>query len=706
MGLLNGILLPPKKDNNQNKPKKETVKNEKKPLKSLLLPFKKHEKKSSKEQVQQRKEKNEALQKQIDEIKEQVQNAPTAKERRKLQKQVEKLQRKLETGFDGEAGFTAPFGYLDEDGYLLTGKNRAMSVFDLMFQYGTNNPASIGWVTDIIPRSPIRHGEIHFIQRQRGMEKAMEEDVFTKHLKSNSETISNEETADSRVESQNKQRVNDMALAKYLAGQEETIVDSDMLLLVKGKKPEDIEIAVEELKDSYKDSQTKGVMTIRKTGQQLETLRDMLDRPHTDARHNSDMVSVASARLFLPSSGFSDPDGEDIGIDVNSILPQQHATANFAGVKNAVIFSGGVSAGVTFSDGRLPAEPMEFGGSTIATMLSKASYLAGRRTHHILINRFDYKLPNDSLYFDMRKDAINPFEVFGHPETVKLDFEANLEKAVNMMMLLSNDLNNDDKYIRTNLHNLLLEWYLNEANGGGIYTENPDDNPMRAQMVLAKEEHEDYPTPTDFLTAVGNYNQEKRANDGELERRDAEHLYKTLKDSFSQHPEVFARTTSIPDQFGRNDRNIYYDISRFSTKKEVKGAVFLNVLSYVANRALEGEIIVIHGLDGIKITEDMLLAYNDILKRRGIGKIVVFEDKANDEINPETFSRFTGSMNTQDLVVVGGLTDRSVKNVSWFASLPMTVQQQLAQQQQGLFFFYRKADRVSSVVQTSIQLTQ
>src|SRR5699024_897998 len=56
-----------------------------------------------------------------------------------------------EEQFQGDRGFTYPFGYQDEDAYLFVGHKRVISVFDVLIQYGTNNPATIGWLLNLIP---------------------------------------------------------------------------------------------------------------------------------------------------------------------------------------------------------------------------------------------------------------------------------------------------------------------------------------------------------------------------------------------------------------------------------------------------------------------------------------------------------------------------------------------------------------------------
>ncbi|KRL79205.1 hypothetical protein [Ligilactobacillus equi] len=659
----------------------------------------------------QRQKRNREITAEIKQLEAELETVTTKKERKKIKKRMEKLKRKLDTGFNGEAGFTSPFGYVDDDSYLFVGRNTVISVFDVMFEYGTNNPAPIGWLNNVIPRDTIRHGEFIFITRQHGMDKDTEQDIISHRINENSEGYSEEETTNAREKNQNSQRVRDLQLAGILAGKEETIVDEDLLLIVKASSPENIELALEELRDAYKNDAFKGVMLVRKTGLQLETLRDLFDAPIRDARHTSSMLSVSATRLLLPSSGFSDEDGENIGRDINSIIPNQYARLNLANIRNAVIFSGDTSANVKFDNLGTQPSPLEFGGSTMATVLGKALWLGdkkqgiyGKRTHHILLNNYSYILP-DSLVFDMKHESINPLEVFGTPETVKDDAEASMEKTVNMMMLLAGiDEDTDEgKFYRSELDRLLLYWYINNAKGSGIYTDDPENNPRSAQKILADEHHDKFPTMKAFLPVLLN-NVAKRKADGEKAHDRADYLYSTMDTLFKKNKMIFDTTTTLPDVYTRDQRNIYYDLSGVSHDKRVKGAVLLNTLAYVVNRALEGESVIIHGLDAVDIKEKMLLKYRDIMKRRGVGKVVVFEESGNDKVNPETFKRFTGQLNAQDLLIIGGLTDHDFVNVPWFNNLPTTAKGQLSQRYPGVFFVYRNYDRISSVISTNIEL--
>lgn len=617
-------------------------------------------------------------------------------------KNVEILGSRKET--DGERGFTFPFGYQEEDAYLFLGQKKVVCIFDVLFQYGTHNPASIGWLLDVIPREEIQSGKVMFIQRQQGMDKERENEIIDTEIETNITTIiSSNDGKSSKEKNQNKQRVGDMQIAGVLSGQHDTIVDSDICLVIKADSVEKIEDVIKELKEAYKHYDVKGVLLIRRTGEQLDELKHLFTNVRADAWHTSDMSSVSAGRLFLPSSGFSDATGTFVGTDISALLTNNPSIIDFTGINDAVVFMGGVTAYGSI-DGVEGGGMFQNGGSAVAHVLTEANYLSGKRIHHIVLSKFSYKAP-DSLIFDMSKESINTLEVFGTPETVQKDATANFSKAVTVMLLLSNTVN-EEKYaeLEAELKDILIDWFINTANNSGMYTKDPENEPNRAKRILATDNHKNYPTPYDFLPTLG-VNVTRRKKDGEYAHRTADFLYKTLKTAFNEYPNIFHKETTLPNVYRATDRNIYYDISPLEDNKKVASAVFLNVLSYVTNRALEGEQIVIHGLDKVDVPIEQIVPYKERMTRKNIGLITVFEESEN-KVNPKTYARFVGRLSRQDMVILGGLTEEELGyiNESWRRDLPVPVANMLLEAHNGILYFYRKRDRVGALVNTHLIL--
>lgn len=611
-----------------------------------------------------------------------------------------KKKQKKKLSFKGDSRFVYGFGYRETDPYIFYRDGSVVSCFDVLFQYGTNNPADIGWLINLIPQSQISDGTIYFVEREKGMDKSTETDIMQKRLASNLVTISNSKTSDAQQITKNSRRGEDLKQSAQLAGQEDTIVDSDIILIVKAKSPEDVESTISKIKELYRDNDVKGVMLVREIGEQLNTMKTLLTETSADSWHSSDMATTAGTRLFFPSSGFSDKYGEVVGTDVRALISNNPSIIDFSNVRNAVVSMGDVAPFVSIG-GYDGGGFMMNGGSAVAQVLSDGNYFSGRRTHHIVLSDFQYQAP-DSLYFDMTKEAINPFEVFGTPENVQQDANANFNKATTMMLLAADVTNNP--YIKSRLKTLLVDWYIHLANGQGMYTADPEHNPLKAQRILATENHEYYPTPVDFLTELQT-NRASSKREGERAIQDSNLLYETMNTLFQTYPNIFKKKTSLPDVFKASDRNIYYDISKLSEDKKIEGVVFLNVLAYVTNRALQGEQIVIHGLDQIDIPLEPIIAYKEKIKRKNIGLITVYEHRKS-KINPISFEKFSGQLSQQDMVVLGGITEEDIESYgkSWQQSLPQTVSNQLLSGNRGILYFYRAMDRIGALVDTHLIL--
>lgn len=612
---------------------------------------------------------------------------------------------KVVNTFKGERGFTDGRGYMDTDPYIFT-QDQTLAVFDVLFDYGSNRPAEIGWVNRVIPRNELNAGRIIIIERQKMIDETTESEILDKKLASSIATTSSTDTESARENSKNSDRVEDMYLASQLAGRDENIIDSDLRIIIKADTPEGIETVVDELMVNYKNAGIKGITLTRRIGEQLNELRQIFTDISADSWHNSDMTTVSAGRLFLPSSGFSDERGAFIGFDVMSLLSRNPAMIDFTGVQNAVIFTGGIRVNtiVPNKDGILVENPSLDGGSAMAQMIANANYMNGRRTHHIMLSPTSVPQSDDSLYFDLvNKDAINPLEVFGSPDTVEFDANTNFKKVQTMLLLLADvDIKKDPNYGIT-LLKLLREWVIYRAVQGGLYTENPKLEPHKANRILATTDHEKYPTLEDFLTTLQS-NIAESSNAGERARERAELLYNAVNQTVRSYPALLATHTTLPDRYTADVRNVYYDLSGVKENPRVKGVTFLNVMSYVTNRALPGELIVIHGLDDIDLPDvDVLTPYRSRIDDKEIGLVTVF-NKSEHRINPGTFRPFVGRLSRQDVVVLGGVSEGEIAymNDSWQQAVPDSVTNTLLQANDNILYVHRKRDQTGALIETHL----
>ena len=615
--------------------------------------------------------------------------------------------------FKDDFGFTNGFGYKDTDPYLFF-KSRYLvaSVFDVLFDYGTHNPEEIGWICKVIPSENIHHCKLLFFEREKGVPKPKQKDIIQKKMASNLYSVDNTPETDMEQLSNNGNRSDDIKISAILAGRKDTIIDSDILMVIVSDSPEHIEQGLALIRNSYHNNNIDGITLVREVGRQYLEFRDLLSKVSADSFHSTDMSTVAADRLFFPSSGFSDEYGVSVGIDIDSLIYNNSAIIDFTGVKNAIICTGEINPIISIG-GFEGAAAVKDGGSAIAQVISDGTYLSGLgRVHHIIMAGYPYN-KEDSLYFDMGKKTINPMEVFGTPETVVQDANDNFDKVTEMLILVMENSNSniDDTYIRVKLEAMLEDWFIFTAGGQGLYTTDPNNEPKKAQMILATDNHDNYPTTSDFLIKLRD--NLAQANDPDS-KREARLMYEAVKTAIHQYPNLFSGHTNLPNQYDKNIHNIYYDIQAYRHTPKIAGVAFLNTLAYVVNRAHQNDTIVIHGLDQLEVPLESIIPYKKIIKRKNIGLITTFEDK-NSRINPNSYESFTGTMNNQDMLVIGGVSDKdddenhkyfniNFINRSWNKNIPEKVVHELNLEQQGVFFWYRKSDQQSALIRTHLLL--
>lgn len=643
---------------------------------------------------------------------------------REQKAEMKKRKKRLEShrkNFKGQDGFFAKGGYVEYDGYVhvIDQKMSAdkiqrdkdgnyIAVYDVLIQYGTNNPASIGWSNILIPSKKIKSGNVFFTLRERKMNRDIENDILGKKLNQrfNSTVKSQNNDDDSDVRNIGKRNLQlvDMKLAVDLASAEETIIDSDITLMIKAPTVKKLEKAFNELKQNYIDESVEGIILVRRTNQQLDQMINLFHDVSSDAWHSADMESVDASRLFLPSSGFTDSNGVFVGTNLTSILDNNKAFIDFNRVRNAVIITGHIDGLASINGAEAPRRCSNF-GSAWAHVIAEDNYLVnGTRTHHITLVPFDYQAPNNKV-FDMKKYSINALETYGNKKTVVEDANNNFDKVTEIIMMLLGE-ENPDPSIKAILRQRLVDWIINRAGSNGMYTSDPIGEPTKAYQILATTYHENYPTLQDFVMELTAAVQEADSRSQD-EYKNTKILQDTVSTASKLHPSIFSQTTNIPDSFDSNDRNIYYDLSHVTNDENVKGAMFLNTLAYVTYRAKPGDMIVVHGIDTVKCNPKRLIPYRDKMNQNGIGLITTFEETESDTMNIDTLKGFCGSLSNQDIVVLGKLTDMSIQQIdnAWgHKKLPELVTDTLSQNEGNEFFVYRKKDYQSAIIETQLIL--
>lgn len=618
--------------------------------------------------------------------------------------------------FKGQNGFMSENGYVEYNGYIRIGlenEKKYMAIFDVQFVKGTNNPAPYGWMNRLIPSENVAHGSIFFVYREKRTSKAVQNDIFGKRLESRYQTAKYAKRGtNTRANSRKDIALQDMDVAKQLSANE-NVFDTDIALVVKAHTPMDLETIIKRLKTSYKTAGIDGVQFIRKTSFQMKELQELITGISANAWHTSQMASTVAANLFFPSSGYADTRGTFVGYDINSYLPRTPSIVDFNGIRNACIITGGED-GILSLGGKEGAARARNFGSAWAHVIADDNYLVnGTRTHHIVLTPFEYHA-YDSQVFDMTKYTINTLECYVNQDrsTHKYNLQdvinaanQNFDKILTIILMLIGEENLDPSYHST-LQRTLINWIIERAGGNGIWTDDPENNPRRAYRIIATTDHKSYPTLEKFIPELDSMVAEEKKN-GEEAGKIASIMRDNVDMASRRFGNVFNKPTDIPDSFSRDDRNIYYDLSGLDAKDMLRGAFFLNVLAYVTFRAQPGDMIVIHGLDSVKVSDKILAPYRRQMVKKGVGLVTTFERPFNEDMNIYTLNDFCHSLKDQDAVIIGSLNDRSTTAIekSWGRPLPDIVKRGLSEGGlSSVYWLYRKSDLGSAVIDTHLIL--
>ena len=105
------------------------------------------------------------------------------------------------------------------------------------------------------------------------------------------------QSTDIRENAKKQAEYKDILLTEELS-KDDTVVDSDCILAIMSNSPEGILKTEKELRQNYKDDGKRGLMLVRRTAHQMETLKTIFHTTAADVWHNSDVTKIAATRLF------------------------------------------------------------------------------------------------------------------------------------------------------------------------------------------------------------------------------------------------------------------------------------------------------------------------------------------------------------------------------------------------------------------------
>lgn len=501
------------------------------------------------------------------------------------------------------------------------------SIVNLYVRVGTNRRMTFTDVLDFIPVNTLDGIEMHFLT----YDQLIKDDPKTKLIKDNASSgiQMNDEDAKDRKKAED----DDAAKEEMRKAENEDYVDYQKMmeepepvavfkikLLLIGDSREIIDEQIEILNLSL-NTRHSGAEWDSIGGDQSDQYQNLFGRVELD---QSSMTSTGynyAGLNFAVSQGVFDDNGVPIGQDALS-LSSSTSIFDFDSYlqKQAIV---AIPRASTMKTYRREDQTLQISSSSIVMQAAANQMLMnGKRSHHIVLNDFDYREPamfyrpkesNDLFkHYDVSKVTINPLEGFGEVEDVVNIFSRLTKKIVNIFsLLLDLDLSKGDKAA---ILSAISEFYVERT----YWNSNADKYPKRTQIVNIKNP-KTYATMGDFLNTFTTL-MKKTLKDGlEMQADRINTLESTLKQALNLYTSVLGRPTAIERSYAPQ---IYYDYNRIESVK-MKQVQFLNTLEYILYTAESGETIFIHGMNEL-YEETVKMSKESIISAQNRGVRFVF----------------------------------------------------------------------------------
>lgn len=588
-----------------------------------------------------------------------------------------------------------------------------ISVFRMSNKFGANHEADgIGWFSRILPMASA-NADYTFIERARTLPKTRRDEIEDKYL----ETSEGEAKDNSKAKTFRGLRNQDRRLFATELAAQRSLVASDAHLIVKSVSEGGVDQGIKRHRNRITDMKLTGLRFTRLAGSQKSWFERLFKPFHPDRNSFIEPSSLYSRRMQLKSRGFNDRQGMPIGSPVQidgEFNPMDVSIMDFNDFRKQVVIGGNGSFAPRFvwkKDGQTYKDSTASGASIIAQSIANESWMRGKRVHHIMLRDVPYKSP-DALEFDMSKEAINPLEVYGDWENIQSSVQLNFDKLIKMFDLLSGNKLNE--YSKSNLAEVINDFYVNRANGNGIWTNDVEHEELKARKVLANEfNHQYYPKMAELIPALHN-NVAVKSNQGEMSLRDAQQLETSLSNAVDSSRNVFNKATTLPDFIGNDHNQIYYNLETLDSNNNIYMAQLLNVLSYVSATVREGsgDLVIIHGADNItKNVAPLVAEFRKRFLRRGIRLVWAFDENELDgkeRITALDDENVYGELNKDvDYYVMSRLTPDAFEklNAQFNGVLPSVVKDVLTDyQEERAAYISRAKDGVNSPVLLEVLL--
>ena len=494
---------------------------------------------------------------------------------------------------------------------------RHASIVELYVRIGTNRQMTFVDVLDFIPISALEGVEMHFLT----YDQLIKDDPKTMLIKNNANSVMtmNQENAkdqkkndddDMSKEEMRQAETQDYLDYQRMMEQPEPVVVFKIQLMIIADSRQQIDDQLEVLNLGL-NTRHAGATWDSIGGDQQQRYTKLFDRLEMNQRAMTSTGFNYAGLNFAVSQGVFDDYGVPIGQDALS-LSSSTAIFDFDSYlqKQAIIAIPRASVMAKYyKDG----STLQVSASSIM-MQSAANQMLmnGKRSHHIVLNDFDYTESNlyyrpietNTLFkhYDVSNVTINPLQGFGDIMDVTNIYARLTQKIVNIFDLLV-DLTLD-KGEKAAVLKAIDAFYLDK----GYWIVNADKFPRRTGIVNI-EKPETFATMGKFLDQFTILMRELMTKGLEMQADRVNTLEATLKQALTANMNTLGRTTTIKPT---DAPQVYYDFGRIESAR-IKQIQYVNILEYVISTVQPGETIFIHGMNNLyeetlRMTKDAIIS--------------------------------------------------------------------------------------------------
>lgn len=387
----------------------------------------------------------------LKEVKKKESDINKVKDRRRDKKQSKRAKKKeVKRIRDLGTEFAPSSGYISTASIMKSG-NRYGTVFKVINTYGMNRNQQLGWAYKLIPPINVEGVRGYLFAETTPFSKKEQSHYFKNIVPETQKSYKTNETGnvDSATdEKRRKARLQDIALAEELHGEENIALDLHLHVLIVGDNPDNIQEQIRRLNSSY-SKRISGVKLMSVAGVQEQMFRELLLAKEGKSSNYTMMSTLYGGFDHVLRRGLNDKDGLPIGELSDSYTKGQAFMALNNTFKRRVVVA-------SHKESRLRGfDPKMSSSSLWGQLIANNAMMYGNRTYHIVLNGHRYFGDIDRTYFscppslnkklqyiDLAKGGLNPIQMFG--DTRRKDdkayitniFDNNIKKLYQIVYLL------------------------------------------------------------------------------------------------------------------------------------------------------------------------------------------------------------------------------------------------------------------------------